>query len=245
MTSAQETALTYGSLAFAVVWGVLLVPQLISHYARFGRVHGRRVVTTAVVTLYSCLAVAVVLLPLPAPGDARLTQTVQLTPFQWIADVATELDEHGLSYAHAPFTLAFQQLAMNVLLFVPLGMFVVLLRRRDVRCATLTGLAMSLLVEVTQLTANFGTAPYAYRIFDVDDLLANTAGAALGGTAAVLFLALRRLKRTNAAIREAGTVTVPRVAAPTRPIAPGTPAVGGPVDVPLVDLRTRPLPRPR
>lgn len=234
----------YGLLAFLVVWSVVLIPQLISHHAKFGRVYARRVVTSAAVTLYTCLAVAVVLLPLPAPGDARLTQTVQPVPFQWVADVATELDKYGLPHSQALFTQTFQQLAMNVLLFVPLGMFVVLLWRRGVRCATLTGLAASLAVEITQITAVFGTAPYVYRIFDVDDLMANTAGAALGGVGASLFLVLRRLMKADASTRTREISTTPVMVLP-RPAVSGAPAVGGPVSVPPVDPRTQPLPRPR
>jgi len=62
MTHAQVTALTYGLLAFIAVWATILIPQVILHLARFGRVDLRRVGTTAVVTLYACLTVAVVLL---------------------------------------------------------------------------------------------------------------------------------------------------------------------------------------
>jgi glycopeptide antibiotics resistance protein len=55
---------------------------------------------------------------------------VQLHPFQWIADVHTELVNHGLSEAHALTTVAFQQVAMNVLLLFPLGVFARLLWKR-------------------------------------------------------------------------------------------------------------------
>ncbi len=247
MTSAQETALAYGFGAFVVVWAVLLVPQLVSHHARFGRVDGRRVATTGAVTLYSCLALAVVLLPLPAPGDPELTQTVQLVPFQWIADVGTELDKHGLSHAHALFTQTFQQLAMNVLLFVPLGVFAGLLWKRGARFATLTGFGVSLLVEITQLTANFGTAPLPYRIFDVDDLLANTAGAVLGWAGATVAVLLRRVRKAGVAGRTSATARTTPLAVVPRPrrAVPAAHAFADRVGVPPADLRTQPLPRPR
>jgi glycopeptide antibiotics resistance protein len=198
MTTAQASALQTGILGFLAIWGTLLVPQLITHLARFGRVDVRRVVVTGTVVLYACLALAVVFLPLPGPGARRLQQTVQLHPFQWVQDIGTELAKHGLSGAHALTTLTFQQVAMNVLLFVPLGLFARLLWRRGVVGATFLGFAVSFLVECVQITANFGTAPYVYRIFDVDDLLNNTAGAALGWIAAALYLALRSGARTSA-----------------------------------------------
>jgi glycopeptide antibiotics resistance protein len=192
MTYAQATALTAGLLAFVAVWATILIPQLITHHARFGRVVVRRVVRTAAVTFYACLTLAVVFLPLPGPGTRRPRQTVQLHPFQWISDVHSELVKHGLSEAHALTTMAFQQVAMNVLLFFPLGVFARLLWKRGLLGTTVLGFACSLLIEVTQLTANFGTAPFAYRIFDVDDLIDNTTGATLGWIAAALFLALRK-----------------------------------------------------
>src|SRR3981189_2537599 len=123
MTHAQVTALTYGLLAFIAVWATILIPQVILHLARFGRVDLRRVGTTAVVTLYACLTVAAVLLPLPCPNTKLPSQIVQLHPFQWIDDIHTELLKHGFPASHALTTLTFQQVAMNVLLFVPLGLF--------------------------------------------------------------------------------------------------------------------------
>ncbi|OQO90608.1 VanZ family protein [Saccharomonospora piscinae] len=236
MTTAQVTALTSGMLVFAVVWAVVLVPQVLGHLARFGRVDARRVATTAAVTLYACLAVAVVLLPLPTPGEARLTQLVQPVPFQWVADVGTELDRYASPTLFAPLTQTFQQFSMNVLLFVPLGVIVLALWRRGARFATLSGLGLSLLVEITQLTANFGTAPYAYRIFDVDDLMANTAGAALGWLAARLFVVLRRLRATNAAAPERRTRPLPH------PTAPGVPGAAVPACARHAGPRTPPSP---
>ncbi|MEU6645024.1 VanZ family protein [Saccharomonospora sp. NPDC046836] len=242
MTSARETAFLYGLLGFLVVWATLLVPQLITQYARFGRIMPKRLVSTAAVALYGCLAVAVVLLPLPGPDTPRLRQTVQLVPFQWVDDVRTELATHHQPAADALFTLAFQQVAMNVLLFVPLGLFARLLWRQGLARTVLLGFAVSLLIETTQATANFGTAPFVYRIFDVDDLMSNTAGALLGWIAAALFLTLRQLSSVAADAAEPATVPVP-VGRPRR-VGPAAPAVAGHDAAPHAGLRTRPS-RPR
>ncbi|MCU1681735.1 MAG: VanZ family protein [Amycolatopsis sp.] len=197
MTHAQVTAISYGLLAFITLWGTILIPQLITQYARHGRVHVRGLAISGAVTLYGCLALAVVLLPLPGPNTPRLTQTVQLRPFQWVADIHTELLKHGLSSAHALTTLTFQQVAMNVLLFVPLGLIARLLWKRGLIGTLLIGFTISLAIEITQLTANFGTAPFAYRIFDVDDLMTNTTGAVLGWIVAALLLALTAKKTAS------------------------------------------------
>lgn len=189
MTSAQVTALTTGLLAFLAIWATVLVPQLILQRARFGRIVPRRVATTAAVLCYACLAPAVVFLPLPGPHTRHLAQTIQLVPFQWVADV--HHDAAGPGLAAALHTTAFEQMTLNVLLFVPLGIFARLLWRRGFVGTVLLGFGCSLLIEITQLTANWGTAPFQYRIFDVDDLITNTSGAAVGWIAGALFLALR------------------------------------------------------
>jgi uncharacterized RDD family membrane protein YckC len=77
-----------------------------------------------------------------------------------------------------------QQVAFNVALFVPLGMLLRHLGRRSVVATTLAGFALSLFIEFTQLTGNWFLYPCPYRLFDVDDLLANTAGALVGALAA-------------------------------------------------------------
>jgi glycopeptide antibiotics resistance protein len=198
MTSAQVTALTTGLLAFFAIWATVLVPQLIMQRARFGRVVAGRVATTAAVLCYVCLALAVVFLPLPTPQTRPLAQTIQLVPFQWISEVRADAVGPGL--VHALTTTAFEQMALNVVLFVPLGIFARLLWRRGFVGTALLGFACSLLIEITQLTANWGTAPFQYRIFDVDDLITNTGGATLGWIAGALYLALR----TSAVRAQAG-----------------------------------------
>ncbi|WP_216211828.1 VanZ family protein [Amycolatopsis aidingensis] len=215
MTSAQTSALEYGLLGFVVIWAVLLIPQVLGQQARFGRVLPGRLARTALVTLYACLTVALVLLPLPTRAGGQSGQHIQLVPFQWMADVARESAGNPLA------TTAFQQLSMNVLLFVPLGILARVLWRRGFTGATLLGLAGSAAIEICQLTANFGTAPYQYRIFDVDDLMANTAGAALGWILAALFLLLRAQARQADAL--SGATTQP-VRVPARPAQPTVPA---------------------
>src|SRR5699024_3873803 len=125
---------------------------------------------------------------LPLPSDpARLCAVggagVQTRPLQFLRDIAA----HGGWYLHNPAVL---QVGLNVALFVPLGMVVryVALRRRGavtgILGATVAGACVSGLIELTQLTGDWFLYPCAYRVFDVDDLLANTVGALLGALAA-------------------------------------------------------------
>ena len=79
--------------------------------------------------------------------------------------------------------------SMNLLLC---GMIGVMLERHQVRLRTavLLGFGLSLIIELTQITGIWGIYPCAFRKFDVDDLLLNTLGVALG------VIAGRRLSRT-------------------------------------------------
>jgi glycopeptide antibiotics resistance protein len=151
----------------------------------------RQVSATIAVVVYACLTAVAVFLPLPGPDTPQPRQTIQLVPFQWIDDVHRELQERGLSALHAFTMPAFEGVALNVVLFVPLGIFARLLWKRGVVGTTLLGFACSLLIEMTQLTANWGTVPFQYRIFDVDDLISNSTGAMLGWLAGAAYLALR------------------------------------------------------
>src|ERR1043165_3927510 len=130
MTASQLAAIHFGLIGFAVIWPVVLL-------ALRGRV---RPLLSGVVTLYAVLALAVVFLPLPGPHTPRLAQTIQLVPFQWVLDtVGGDL-------------LAAKQVLLNVLLFVPLGLFARALWRRTTKQAVLMGFAVSLMIEITQLS---------------------------------------------------------------------------------------------
>lgn len=203
MTNAQVTALQYGFIGFLALWTVVLVPQLLTQLARYGGLRPRGIATTAAVLFYACMTLAVVFLPLPGPGTRRLTQTVQLHPFQWITDIHSELLKHGEPLTQWFATQTFQQACLNVLLFVPLGVFARILWRRGLIGTTLIGFTASLLIEITQVTANFGTAPFVYRIFDVDDLMNNALGAGVGWVFGALLLTLLRGSRSPIGVQPA------------------------------------------
>jgi len=67
---------------------------------------------------------------------------------------------------------------------------------------TLIGFIVSALIECTQLTGDWFLYPCAYRIFDVDDLLANSLGALIG---AIIGPLLRLVPGQPAELIRAGT----------------------------------------
>lgn len=74
---------------------------------------------------------------------------------------------------------------LNVLLFVPLGflMPVIWKEYRSVKKTVLFGLGLSAMVEILQM--------FTYRLTDIDDLIFNTAGAAVGYYIYILFLKIK------------------------------------------------------
>lgn len=163
-----------------------LVPYVAVQYRRRGALGPGRSLLALAALLYAMALVSYVVLPLPqvtaglcAGGGAG----VQLRPGQFLGDIA----RYGVG---GPAALAANpevaQVAFNIALFVPLGMFVRYLGSRGVATTTAVGLGVSLLVELTQLSGDWFVFPCAYRLFDVDDVIVNTAGALLGALAAPL-----------------------------------------------------------
>jgi hypothetical protein len=87
---------------------------------------------------------------------------------------------------------AFLQVLFNVLLLMPLGVYIRYFwqKRAFWKHALVAGFGLSLFFEVTQLTGLYGYYSCPYRLFDVDDLMLNTSGAVIGFFAAPLLLAL-------------------------------------------------------
>ncbi|UQN28186.1 VanZ family protein [Brachybacterium kimchii] len=167
----------------------LLVPILVLQYRRYGRLSVLRLLGAAAVSVYGVALVAYTLLPLPDPARAcgeGAGRVLQVTPFQFVADIVRE--GGGLGLREAVTSWAVLQAALNVVLFVPLGLAVRGMLRRGVLAATALGALVSLAIETTQYTGLWGIYDCSYRIADIDDLLLNTAGALVGALLAPLLL---------------------------------------------------------
>ena len=103
-----------------------------------------------------------------------------LQPFQ-------EIRRFAVYWKNVGFLAAFLNLGGNVLGFMPFGFLMPVLSARMRRAVTvvLLGFSVSLAVETIQLVTRVG-------IFDVDDLMLNTLGAALGY---LVFAVCNRVRR--------------------------------------------------
>jgi glycopeptide antibiotics resistance protein len=177
-----------GGVMFAVL---LLVPFIFRTYRRRGELGFGAGLVALGFLVYGFALVAYTLLPLPQVDAAwcathtRFTHA-QLDPLAIFSDIR--------QYPGVLRNPAVQQGVFNVVLFLPLGAYLRLyFRRRGVPTVILIGFLVSLLIECTQRTGNWFLFPCPYRLFDVDDLITNTLGAALGVLGAPL---LRRLQGT-------------------------------------------------
>ena len=161
--------------AALVLWPVLsfmfTLPILAYLYHRDGRLRFGTFVGAYLTVLYVCGLGCFTLYPLPQ-GDAGLGITYGVAPNFNPMNFMNDIAKDGLK--------AVFQLAFNVVFFMPLGFIAGRLLRLRFLPSVLLGLAASLLIEVSQLTGLFGIYPYAYRCCDVDDVITNTLGAALG-----------------------------------------------------------------
>lgn len=171
-------------LAGGVVSVLLFVPFVAFEYRVRGRLTAWRVLLYVASLVYAFALWTYTLLPLPEAHEV-VCSPVQLVPGAFVHDILT-YDVSGVgAILRNP---AVQQVVLNIALFLPVGFLLRALGNRGVLFTTVTALATSLLIEMTQLTGIFGLYSCAYRLFDVDDLLANTLGGLLGGLAALVLV---------------------------------------------------------
>ena len=172
-------ALVLGS----VVAVLLFIPVAAVQYRRDGRLGAGDLMVLVGAAVYGVSLWTYTLLPLPDVGDYACQQA-QTQVMAFADDIRRAAERGGYAGLGTPSELlrnqAFLQVVLNVVLFLPFGVFVRLITHRGLVVATVLGFAVSLLIEVTQLTGVWGVYPCAYRLFDVDDLLTNTLGAFLG-----------------------------------------------------------------
>ncbi|QJD85531.1 VanZ family protein [Cohnella herbarum] len=178
--------ISYAFYTFPITAALFTLPFLIVQYRRYGYVNKIRGLFLYLFLLYLMNALFLIILPLPdtihnaPPATGVYTQWI---PFHFVLDIAKESGvslEHPSTYSRLLSEQAFLQVVFNVILMVPFGMFLrYYFRARWFKCL-IYSLGLSLFFEITQVTAIYGIFDYPYRLFDVDDLMTNTAGGMLG-----------------------------------------------------------------
>lgn len=178
--------ISYAFYTFPIAAALFTLPFLIVQYRRHGYIHKYRALMLYLLLLYLMNALYLVILPLPdsihnSPPAAE--SYAQWIPFHFVADIIRETEarlDSPVTYVRLLTERAFVQMMFNVLLTVPFGMFMRHYFRTRWAVCLLSTLLLSLFFEITQVTGIYGIFDYPYRLFDVDDLMTNTAGGMLG-----------------------------------------------------------------
>ncbi|MDO4271899.1 MAG: VanZ family protein [Candidatus Saccharibacteria bacterium] len=172
-------------VVFPLLAVVITLPYLVYNYRKRGSVMSLRVPIVYSFILYLLACYFLVILPLP-PYDTVAQMagpTTQLAPFSFIGDIFREsafvLGEPA-TWLSLLNNKAFYQVVFNLLMTVPFGIYL----KYYFRCSLVKTLgfsfALSLFFELTQLSGLYFIYPRGYRLFDVDDLIINTMGGAVG-----------------------------------------------------------------
>ncbi|WP_285035430.1 VanZ family protein [Plantibacter sp. ME-Dv--P-095] len=194
-----------GTAIFFAVLGPILLVQV----RRYGQMSLPRVLGAAGVSIYAVALVAYTLLPLPdeRANCATAHGALELVPGHSIGDIARETA--GFSVLSTLTSHAFLQVVLNVVLFIPFGAIARRYWNRGLGVSILLGALASLLIESTQYSGIWGLYECAYRVADVDDVITNTMGAAIGALIAPIVLGWMPSARALRATRDrARPVTV-------------------------------------
>lgn len=177
-------AVLFGTVTFVVFFA----PIVVIESRTYGRLSPLRLAGAALFSIYGMALVAYTLLPWPDADWCAVHESprAQWRPFHSIDDIAG--DTAGLSLLARLESAAVLQVVFNVVLFVPWGLFLRRFFGRGLGLTVLGGAAVSVLIELTQGTGVFGLAGCVYRVADVDDVLTNTTGAAIGALLAPVLL---------------------------------------------------------
>lgn len=172
---------------FPFVAALLFLPIWALHRRMFGELHEYRLTISGLFIFYLMAAGLFTVLPLPettpefCARQAKVSH-LNLVPLTSFAEIRRVAELKGLGWTPGDLlkNWGFLQIALNFLLLLPFGLFVRALFRISLLETLLLASLVSLFFEATQLSGLWGFADCAWRLFDVDDLLVNTAGAGLG-----------------------------------------------------------------
>lgn len=171
-------------IIFPLIAFLITVPYIVYNYRKYGSVLGLRIVIVYSFVLYLLCIYFLVILPLPSREEvlAMNGPRAQLLPFRFMADILKEAEivPGNVKSWFSVFNGAMFQFLFNVLMLAPFGIYMRYYFKCSFRKTLLLSFLLSLFFELTQLSGLYFIYPRGYRLFDVDDLLANTAGGALG-----------------------------------------------------------------
>ncbi len=170
---------------FPFIAAMITLPYMVFQYWRYGSIPLLRTAVLYSFILYLMRAYFLTMLPLPSREVVAglTTPYLQLMPFTdwvlWIRDSGFVLGDpstwRGLIVNRDLFVLL-----ANILMTIPFGIYLRYYFGCSLKKTILLSLILSLVFELTQLSALFGIYPRPYRLAETDDLITNTLGGFLG-----------------------------------------------------------------
>lgn len=182
----MTSTILLGASHFASLAGLLTVPFILMQVVR-RRWNLVRLAGDYVFLFYVLCVIALVFFPLPTLAEsAKLSRyDIQYVPFRFVSDIIRETPfvwNRTSTYIPALTNRAVLQVVYNILMFVPFGIYMRYMHHCSGKKILLLSFAVSLFIELAQLTGLFFLFSGSYRLCDVDDLLLNTLGGVIGYT---------------------------------------------------------------
>lgn len=160
-------------------------PFAVFEFRKHGSITWRRTLILFSFMYYLCAAYFLVILPLPEANSVHTSakDMMNLIPFQFVKDIMKAWAfnvSQPKSILKSLLSPAVLQVAFNVLLIFPFGVYLRLYFGKTMKQTLLFSFLLSLFFECTQLSGLYFIYPGPYRLFDVDDLFLNTLGGFLG-----------------------------------------------------------------
>lgn len=180
--------ITVACAFFPVIAGLFTLPFVVKHYRKYGGIAIMRTIIVYSFILYLMCAFLLTVLPLPSK---EAVMAMPDHPIGWIPykDLYRGMQKVGLGFSTITDLSVwkrflkcadFLQVMFNIVMTIPLGIYLRYYFRFTFRETVLMGFCASLFFEATQYSALYGIYPKPYRYTEVDDLINNTLGAVIG-----------------------------------------------------------------
>lgn len=169
---------------FPFVALLFTLPYLLWNYHKYGSVFSFRIVVIYSMILYMMTVYFLCILPLPSRESVSQLTTpyMELRPFHFIESAIEEA--HKMQDPYSLHSLirnpALQQYVFNIAMLVPFGVYLHYYFKCSLFKTVFLSFLFSLFIELTQLSGLYFIYPRPYRLFEVDDLIANTLGGFVG-----------------------------------------------------------------
>ena len=165
---------------FPVLAVLFTLPYIIYEYHKYGSILVIRTGVVYTFIFYMLTSYFMTVLPLP-PIDSVTPDSacMLLVPFDAVRRVVATVNitlSNPATYINLFKCGDFWQIAFNILLLVPFGVYLRYYFKRKWWQVLIMSFCYSLFFELTQLSGLYGIYPYPYRFFEVDDLICNTLG---------------------------------------------------------------------